>query len=261
MKRTSSDLAKWAETIGRKNFLKLSSKRRHELLAALALETIPGGDYRHFRRVYDRLLSWADLDGYTPPSWLSEKEALHQFFAFHGGFGANRFADGRGAEASGVAWRCTFDVTVMLDQVRSPYNIGSILRIIDNFGLRGVVHGDSHIRLDHPRLHKAARGCENWIPVKYEADPLRWLETAEAPVIGIEEAEEATPVGEWRPPPSCILVVGNEEYGIAKAIRKRCSHLVRIPMHGYKKSMNVHHALAIIAHKITETLKIESRDC
>ncbi len=258
MKRTSSDLAKCAETIGPGKFKKMSSKRRHELLAALALETLDGGDFRHFRRVYDRLRSWTDMDGYRPPARLSDKEALHEFFAFHTSFGPSPVIpddrEGRNGGAPIVAWEHAFDVTVMLDQVRSPFNIGSILRIIDNFGLRGLVHGDSFVRLDHPRLRKSARGCEKWIPVRFEEDPVSWLQSADIPVIGIEKAGEAASVRDWEPPPACILVVGNEQYGIAHSIRECCTSLVQIPMHGYKQSMNVHHALAIIAQKIAERI-------
>ncbi len=258
MKRTSSDLAACAETIGQKKFLKMTSKKRHELLAALALKTISGGDYRRFRSRCARLQSWADLDSYKPPPWLSEKEALQEYLAFHNSFTSSPVLpddpDGRANGAPLVAWRGAFDVTVMVDQVRSPYNVGSILRIIDNFGLKGLVHGDSFLRMDHPRLCRAARGCENWIPVRFEEDPVSWLTTVDLPVIGIEASKEALSIRDWEPPPACILIVGNEEYGISDAIRGCCERLVRIPMHGYKKSMNVHHALAIAAQKITEQI-------
>ncbi len=239
--------------------MKLSSRRRHDLLAALALAALAGGDYDRFRDRYARLQSWADLDGYKPPPWLSEKEALHEYLAFHNSFTSSPVVpedpDGRTNRPPIVSWRYSFDVTVMVDQVRSPYNVGSILRIIDNFGLRGLVHGDSFLRMDHPRLRKAARGCERWIPVRFEGDPVSWLQTADNPVIGIEASDKALTIRDWEPPPACILVVGNEEYGIADSIRECCERLVRITMHGYKKSMNVHHALAIIAQKITEQIE------
>ncbi len=256
MKLTSSDLATCAETIGQKKFIKLSPKRQHELLASMALKARESQDYHGFYQRYDLLQSWADLDKYHPPSWLSDKEALHEFWSFHDSFSPHPIDHGQekrlNDSLSYKAWQPKFDVTVALDQIRSPYNVGSILRIIDNFGFKGLVHSTSGLSLSHPQLRKAARGCEKWIPVRFEADLIAWLKNSDEPVIGIEKTPDALTVNKWEPPHKCILIVGNEEYGIADSVRKCCSKMVQIPMFGYKNSMNVHNALSIIAQKISE---------
>jgi len=259
LKRTNSNLARCAETVGRLKFVKMSSKRQHELLAAMAREAISSKDYQGFVRRYEELHTWAALDRYTPPLWLSEEEALYEFVAFHAGFSPNAMSHGTEQEipeqaGRAVSWQARFDVTVMIDQVRSPYNVGSILRLIDNFGFNGMVHSTSWLRLDHPRLCRAAMGCEKWIPVRYEADPVSWFRGSDLPVIGIEKTREAISLDLWDPPTRCILVLGNEEYGLADAIGKCCAETVQIPLLGYKKSMNVQNALAVVAQKISRTL-------
>ena len=54
-------------------------------------------------------------------------------------------------------------------------------------------------------------------------------------------------------------MVGSEEYGIASGLRRHCRDIVKISMFGYKRSMNLHHALAIVAHAVTGEWKGERR--
>jgi len=239
-----------ASTIGKQKFSRMPAPRQHELLAVLAEQAVSCGDTAAFIKRYDELLSWTELDRYVPPPWLSEKEALEEYRSFHTYFSLKKKLPD--TSAAPLSWDPVCAVDIVLDQVRSPYNVGSVLRLIDNFGFRGLTHASSWIRLDHPQLHKAARGCEAWIPVRYEPDLPSCLMRARVPVIGIETGREAQPLSAWDPPAACILVLGNESYGIAHTIRGCCDHTVCIPMFGYKKSMNVHHALAVVAQKIVE---------
>ena len=109
----------------------------------------------------------------------------------------------------------------------------------------------------HPRLRKASRGCEKWIPVRFEPDLVDYLTGSSCPVVGLENDKGAVPVEKWKAPDECILVVGNETYGIASDIRRCCEQTVCIPMFGFKGSMNLHHALAIVAQKIVENVTFE----
>lgn len=242
-----------ANTIGRKKFGKLSVRGRHKLFAELASQALHTGDVDAFFQRYEELQSWADSDRYTPPSRLSPMEALEETRIFHLELiGGSTVAQ---SPRKSPAWEPAFPVEIVLDQVRSPYNVGSALRLADNFGFSRVVHGTSGLRPDHPRLLKAARGCERWIPLHFQPDLETYLAQAQAPVIGVELDEKAVPVSEWHPPLPCILLMGNESYGIASSLRKLCSQLVFIPMFGFKKSMNVHQALAVVAQRVVASHK------
>jgi tRNA G18 (ribose-2'-O)-methylase SpoU len=85
-----------------------------------------------------------------------------------------------------------------------------------------------------------------------EKDLISYLKNSSLPVIGIENNDQAEDLNNWSPPEKCIIILGNESYGIASALQKICYRTIQIPMYGFKKSMNVTHALAVIAHKITE---------
>jgi tRNA(Leu) C34 or U34 (ribose-2'-O)-methylase TrmL len=244
-----------AETIEQKKFSRLPSRRQHSLLAELAGSALKTGNYQGFLERYARMHSWAALDCYAPPQWLSPQEALQEFFYFHTGFARDPAEiEPSGTGLAPLAWQSRFDVTVVLDQVRSPYNVGSILRLIDNAGFAGLVHASPGLDLNHARLRRAARGAERWIPVRFVADLPLMLRQAGMPVIGLENCPGAVALDEWRPVEKFLLVVGNESYGIAGAVRDCCSQCVQIPMHGYKKSMNVHQSLAIAAHRVASVL-------
>jgi len=251
-------MADSAGSIGRRKFVQLSSKRQHEMLAALARDTLnKGGAFETFLKRYNELQSWAGIDHFFSPAWLSEKEALSEFNAFHSRFSPTvaHLETVSETETGSLSWQPKYDIEVALDQVRSPFNVGSILRIIDNFGLKGLTHSSPWLRIDHPQLVKAARGCQKWIPVKFTENLPDDLSRADVPVIGIENDPNAISISKWEPPGKCILIVGNEEYGIADAILARCSQTVHVPMFGFKRSMNVHHALSIAAYKIIEKFK------
>ena len=243
-------MEKSVNTISKSKFIKLSSRRQHELLSGLARSALSDLDFDCFLERYNELHSWTQLDRYIHPVWLSKKEALDEYLSFHLNFTPLQTTQDKTGNT--LSWQPKFEIEVVLDQVRSPYNVGSILRIIDNFGLKGMVHSSSWISLGHPQLIKAARGCEKWIPVRLEKDLISYLKNSSLPVIGIENNDQAEDLNNWLPPEKCIIILGNESYGIASALQKACCKTIQIPMYGFKKSMNVTHALAIIAHKISE---------
>ncbi len=242
-------------TISPRKFEKLGSLGQHRLLAELArtaLVEMRALDDFHER--YAALHELASLDRFRPPFWLTRPEALEEYAAFH------QARCGRGEhppseDAPKLAWQPQFAVTVALDQVRSPYNIGSILRLIDNFGLERLVHASAWLETSHPRLVHAARGCERWIPLERVADLPAWLERLDRPVIAIDEGQGALDLADWEPPSSMVLLLGNETYGLSAAVRARARQTVRIPNFGYKNSMNVSHAFAVVAQRVVEKLR------
>ena len=240
-----------AHNIGKKKWQSLSVRQQHTAIAAFAAECLEKYDLKKFRDFYDRVMGWCRLDRFDPPGWLSRAEVLHNFLFFHqklSGKPPHFFK--KEAALSFLSWNPRYPVTVALDQVLTPYNLGSVIRVMDNFGFERVVHSTAHLNLSHPRLKKAARGAENWIPVQYENDLPGFLRAANRPVVGLEQTAASIPIHEWLPPVSFILVIGNEAYGISDGILNCCRQLVHIPMSGYKKSMNLSHALAAAAFYI-----------
>ena len=244
-------MKKSANNIGKKKWLSLSPRQQHTAIAAFAAECLKKQNLKKFRDFYDQVMRWSQLDRFDPPAWLSGSEKLHNYLFFHqklSGKPPHFFV--KETTLSALPWNARRPVTVALDQVLTPYNFGSVLRVIDNFGFERVVHSTAHLRLSHPQLKKAARGAENWIPVQYEKDLPDFFQSEKRPVIGLEKTGASIPIHEWTPPGAFILVLGNEAYGISEGIVKCCDQLVHIPMWGYKNSMNLSHALAAAAFYI-----------
>ena len=131
---------------------------------------------------------------------------MQEFFYFHAGFAQTPTEiEPHQAGNAPLAWQPLFDVTIVADQIRSPYNVGSILRLIDNVGFAGLVHASAGLDLNHARLRRAARGAERWIPVRYVEDLPAWLQQADVPVVALENCK-------FVPPPDRCLTLAVMTY-------------------------------------------------
>jgi tRNA G18 (ribose-2'-O)-methylase SpoU len=248
-----------ANNIGKRKWLRLSVRQQHTAIARFAAENLETKDLKKFLRFYNQVMGRSQLDRFDPPIWLTEAESLRNYLSFHQKLSGKppHYFSKKSSAFVPLSWNAGFPVTVALDQVLTPYNFGSILRVVDNFGFAGMVHSSEHLNLSHPQLKKAARGAEDWIPVTYEKDLPGFLQSAKAPVIGLELTDASIPICEWIPPDTFNLVIGNEAYGISKEILKCCTQCIYIPMSGYKHSMNLSHALAVAAFYIVSHTKSE----
>jgi tRNA G18 (ribose-2'-O)-methylase SpoU len=147
-------------------------------------------------------------------------------------------------------------VEALLDNIRSVYNVGSIFRTADGAGLR-------HIHLcgitpppNHPKTAKTALGAEltvAWTPYRNGLDTAVTLQERGCHLWAIEDSPQAESL--FAPPvlpdgPPVVLVVGNEIAGIDPEILARCDRVLRIPMLGQKKSLNVASAFGIAAYTV-----------
>lgn len=132
-------------------------------------------------------------------------------------------------------------VDVLLDNLRSAHNVGSIARTTEAFGL-GALYG---MGLTPAPSSKTAMGAEKWVSFKTTA-----LSDIQTPIVAIEIAVQAVPYDQAIYPHTFTLAVGNEERGCSQEILQAASLIVQIPMHGRKNSLNVANAFAIVAAEI-----------
>lgn len=144
-------------------------------------------------------------------------------------------------------------IHIMLDNLRSAFNVGSIFRTAD----AGAV---SHLHLcgmtahpPHKKLEKTALGAFDYVPWTYyerNRDCLDALESQGIPIIAVETVAGAPAYNEFCWPKPVAIVFGNEENGINERVLHRCSGVVQIPMHGYKQSINVATAFGIVLYGV-----------
>lgn len=133
---------------------------------------------------------------------------------------------------------------ILLDNVRSMQNVGSILRTSDAFMVEEVIMAGITGVPPHKEISKAALGAEESVAWRYAGNAVgecRRLQEEGWTICVLEQAHGSVslmdfiPVGGKR----YVLVVGNEVKGVDQAIVDMADVVLEIPMHGVKHSLNV----------------------
>jgi len=142
-------------------------------------------------------------------------------------------------------------IVVVLDHVRSLYNVGSVFRSSDAFRIEGVFLCGITARPPHPEIHKTALGAEESVPWKYferTEDAVSLLKEEGYTVLAIEQCEGSTMLQDFerQPDKKYAIVLGNEVKGVQQQIVDSCNGCLEIPQFGTKHSLNVSVAAGIV---------------
>ena len=142
-------------------------------------------------------------------------------------------------------------IVVVLDHVRSLYNVGSVFRSSDAFCIEGVVLCGITARPPHPEIHKTALGAEESVEWKYfeqTEEALTWLKQQGYTVLAIEQCKGSTMLQDFQREPGkkYAVVLGNEVKGVQQQVVDLCDGCLEIPQYGTKHSLNVSVAAGII---------------
>ena len=149
-------------------------------------------------------------------------------------------------------------VIVLLDNIRSLYNTGSILRTADASGVERVVLCGITPRPDQGSrqrraIAKTALGAEDSVAWEYQPDAhaaLESLATAGYHIVAVETSPEAVNLFEWTPRWPVCLVFGHEVDGVSSALAAHVETVIRIPMLGEKRSLNVATAAGVVLYEL-----------
>lgn len=133
---------------------------------------------------------------------------------------------------------------VVLDNVRSLHNVGSIFRTADAFLLEAVYLCGITSTPPQPEIHKTALGAEDTVVWKYFKDThlaITALKTTGYSVYAIEQAEGSTllPALSIGAAQKVAVVFGNEVKGVQQSVVDTCDACIEIPQFGTKHSLNV----------------------
>jgi len=142
------------------------------------------------------------------------------------------------------------EIALYLDNIRSAYNVGSILRTTEALRVSKVYFAKNTPFISNDKVKKVAMGSSEIVPC-FQNVPLTDLPR---PTIALETSQDAEPVSQYLFPKSFTLVLGNEEYGISEESLKECDSLIEIPLYGMKNSINVACAFSIAAAEIRRQL-------
>ena len=140
---------------------------------------------------------------------------------------------------------------IILDNVRSLNNIGSVFRTADAFLIERIYLCGITASPPHKDIHKTALGAtENvlWEYVNSTADIVQKLQTEGVSVWPIEQTEDSTSLDIFQPEPnkSYAFVLGNEVRGVSQEVIDICNKALEIPQFGTKHSLNISVATGLV---------------
>ncbi len=150
-------------------------------------------------------------------------------------------------------------IAVLLHNVRSAHNVGSIFRTADAAGVfKLFLSGYTPTPKDRfgraqKEIAKTALGAEKFLTWKYSRSPISLITSLKSDgwtIIGVEQNARAHDYQKVKTIPKTVFIFGNEVKGIPKAILKQCDSIIEIPMHGKKESLNVSVAAGVILFSV-----------
>lgn len=151
-------------------------------------------------------------------------------------------------------------VAVLLHNVRSTHNVGSIFRTAEAAGVeRMYLSGYTPTPTDRfgraqKDIAKTALGAEKMLPWEKVVSPskiVKKLKLEGWEVVGVEQDKRAMDYRELVISKPTLFIFGNEVKGISKSMRDACDTLIEIPMQGKKESLNVSVAAGVVLFSIT----------
>lgn len=139
-------------------------------------------------------------------------------------------------------------IRLFLDGIRSPFNVGSLFRTAESFGVEEVILAPGSASPEHRRAQRSSMGCIERIPWRYASAEELFSGTTD-PVLALETG--GCDVGSFCFPRQGILIIGSEELGVSPSLltaAKQSAGLVSIHTGGEKGSLNVSVASGIVLH-------------
>ena len=149
---------------------------------------------------------------------------------------------------------------VILDNIRSLNNIGSVFRTSDAFLIEKIYLCGITAKPPHKDIHKTALGATDSVEWEYVDDTLALilqLKSEGTAVVSIEQAEESVSLEEFKTQPNTTyaIVFGNEVKGVAQEVVSASDYIVEIPQYGTKHSLNISVSCGLVIWDLFVKLK------
>ncbi len=155
---------------------------------------------------------------------------------------------------------------VILDQVRSLNNIGSVFRTSDAFRVESIYLCGITATPPHAEIHKTALGAEfsvEWRYFENTVDAVQQLQSENVKVFAIEQVEKSVMLQDFEVEQGIryAIIFGNEVKGVDQKVVDQCDGCIEIPQFGTKHSLNVSVTAGIVVwdlfQKLSQNLPIE----
>lgn len=142
-------------------------------------------------------------------------------------------------------------LVMVLDDIRSMYNVGSIFRTADAFRIEKIILCGITSCPPMQEIHKTALGAEDAVEWEYCKDAVQAvneLKTSGYSVLAIEQVEHSIKLQDFKPDLNTpyAFVMGNEVKGVQQRVVDCCNGSLEIPQFGTKHSLNVSNTASIV---------------
>lgn len=149
-------------------------------------------------------------------------------------------------------------IIVVLDNVRSMNNVGSVFRTADAFLLEAIYLCGVTAKPPHREIQKTALGATDTVNWKYfetTLEAINSLKNDGYKIYAVEQADESIMLDKFTPANGKIaLVFGNEISGVEQAVMDFCDACIEIPQYGTKHSLNLAVSVAIVIWEMYKKL-------
>lgn len=150
-------------------------------------------------------------------------------------------------------------ITIILDDIRSLHNIGSVFRTADAFLIEKIYLCGITATPPNKEIHKTALGATETVAWEYAKDVLEVIDALQkenVSVMAIEQVENSISLQEFEPKngQKYALVFGNEVKGVSQEAIKKCEGTIEIPQLGTKHSLNISVSAGIVVWDLFQKL-------
>ena len=145
-------------------------------------------------------------------------------------------------------------ISILVENVRSVHNVGSIFRTADGFGSEKIYLTGYTAYPPRDDLHKTALGAEESVPWEYYKDPIiaaKTIKKNNIPLILVEQTLKSQSIYDIKIPFPVCFMVGNEVVGVSEELSSLADMHVELPMRGIKQSLNVSVAVGVIGYELS----------
>lgn len=149
-------------------------------------------------------------------------------------------------------------VILLLENIRSMHNVGSVFRTADAFLAEGIYLCGYTPRPPHRDIHKTALGATETVTWQYAEsayEAIQPLKSSGYQIVGVEQVAGSIPLQHFKSPAGgkLVLVFGNEVEGVSNGVLSLCNACIEIPQFGMKHSLNVSVAAGMVLWELVRS--------
>lgn len=154
-------------------------------------------------------------------------------------------------------------VIVVLENIRSAYNVGSVFRTADAFLLEAIYICGYTCTPPHKEIKKTALGAEDSVSWKHFASAdlaIQDLHALGYTIFAVEQAQGSTMLNElhYTTGDKIAVIFGNEVIGVEQTTIQQCKGCIEIPQHGMKHSLNIATAAGVVLWELVRAIPSKS---